>query len=194
MKAIILFSLAYIASIIELCQSFHSPSKPHPSSSTKHHHWHQPSSPWTAAHTRTRPLFSSLSVYDNVFTNQQCQLLHQLTIEHGARSSDGSSIFVRYPHHHHHSSTSTTLFQHPSQINNNTVKQQYTPLEAAIDSLLTSINDTSPIVEYWSRKNYINMDAHADIDEDYLKDEGDYSLALSKERSRALLASGEWWS
>jgi hypothetical protein len=95
-----------------------------------------------------------------------------LTIEHGARSSDGSSIFVRYPHHHHHSSTSTTSFQHPSQINSNTVKQQYTPLEAAIDSLLTSINDTSPIVEYWSRKNYINMDAHADIDEDYLKDEG----------------------
>ncbi|KAL7460926.1 hypothetical protein ACHAXS_001361 [Conticribra weissflogii] len=92
-----------------------------------------------------------VNVYDDVFDPKTCKLLHGLALEHSKRSHDGSSLF------HRRSS--------PSYI-------KMTPLEKAIDSLLTSLNDTSPMVEYWSRPTYINMDAHADIDENTLKEEG----------------------
>lgn len=80
-----------------------------------------------------------------------CKHLHKLTLQHMKRTRDGSSIFYR---------------------GNSKRKQRLTPLETCIDQMLTSLDDSSPIVEYWSRSNYINMDAHADIDEDVLKDEG----------------------
>merc|ERR1712071_711691 len=39
------------------------------------------------------------------------------------------------------------------------------PLEQTLDDLLTKCNDTSPIVEYWSRQEWKHIEAHADIDE-----------------------------
>jgi len=92
-----------------------------------------------------------VNVYDDVFDPQTCKILHRLTLAHSKRSHDGSSLF------HRHSSPSDS---------------KLTPLEKAIDSILASLNDTSPMVEYWSRPTYINMDAHADIDENTLKEEG----------------------
>lgn len=97
-----------------------------------------------------RPLSSStISVYDDVIPSQACALLHKLTLEHRKRSHDGSSLFCR-----------------------GVAAKKLTPIETAIDQILTFLNDTSPMVEYWSRSKYMNMDAHADIDENTLKDEG----------------------
>ena len=90
----------------------------------------------------------SISVYDNVIAPSTCKTLHTLTQQHTRRSHDGSSIFYRGP------------------------KAKLTPIENALDSILRQLNDTSPMVEYWSRSQYINLDAHADIDENTLKDEG----------------------
>ncbi len=97
----------------------------------------------------------SISVYDNVITPSTCQTLHKLTLQHTQRSHDGSSIFYRSEQQH-----------------NTQQQQRLTPIEHAIDSILRQLNDTSPMVEYWSRSSYINLDAHSDIDENALKEEG----------------------
>jgi len=86
-----------------------------------------------------------------VIDDDTCKHLHKLTLQHTKRSHDGSSIFHR---------------------GSSKRKQRLTPIETCIDQILVELDDASPIVEYWSRSNYINMDAHADIDEDVLKDEG----------------------
>ncbi len=78
---------------------------------------------------------------------------HELTLESVWQSCNGSFVF-------HRSGNGTEL------------EKKLTPIDSTIDWILTSLNDTSLIVEYWSRRDYINMDAHADIDEDTLKDEG----------------------
>ena len=93
-----------------------------------------------------------VQVYDNVFSSEACDVINELAIDHSFRAtnSDGSSIFNRPPE--------------------DGVK--LTPLELAIDSALTALNDTSRVVEYWSREEYLNIDAHADIDEGALEDEG----------------------
>lgn len=90
-----------------------------------------------------------VKVIDHVFSKSACYLLHDLAQDHSKRSNDGSSIFIRPPY--------------------NTV--QLTPIEHAIDSVLTEMGDESQKVEYWSRSEYINIDAHSDIDEQQLKDE-----------------------
>mmetsp|Transcript_9359 Transcript_9359/g.19127 ORF Transcript_9359/g.19127 Transcript_9359/m.19127 type:complete len:402 (-) Transcript_9359:140-1345(-) len=90
-------------------------------------------------------------VFDNVFSSDACRLINQLSIEHSDRAGncDGSSIFYREE------------------------GNVLTPLESAIDSALTALGDTSDVVEYWSRENYMNIDAHADIDEGGLLDDGE---------------------
>lgn len=100
---------------------------------------------------RTTSSLSSdnISVFDNVFDANTCTLLHELAVDHCNRCEAGS-IFLRTPNN----------------------RDKLTPLEKAMDTILTSLNDTSPIVEYWSRSCYINIDAHADIDEDTLKQDG----------------------
>ena len=95
--------------------------------------------------------YSAVNVYNNVIDDDTCKHLHKLTLQHMKRTRDGSSIFYR---------------------GNSKRKQRLTPIETCIDQILVELDDSSPIVEYWSRSNYINMDAHADIDEDLLKDEG----------------------
>ena len=88
-------------------------------------------------------------MYDNIFDIDTCAMLHELAVDHSNRCESGS-IFVR---------TSDQV-------------DKLTPLEKAVDTILNSLNDTSPIVEYWSRSCYINIDAHADIDENTLKEDG----------------------
>ena len=70
-------------------------------------------------------------------------------MEHYERTNDGSSIFVRPPYN----------------------DRPLTPIERAIDSALIEMNDSTRLVEYWSRDEYMNIDAHADIDEATLQDE-----------------------
>lgn len=92
---------------------------------------------------------SAITVYDNIFDADRCTLLHELAVDHCNRCDRGS-IFLRTPDQKH----------------------RLTPLEKAVDTILNALNDTSTIVEYWSRSRYINIDAHADIDEDTLKHDG----------------------
>ena len=90
-----------------------------------------------------------IQVFDNVFSSYACEELVYLTRDHSERGNDGSSVFTRPP-------------------NND---KPLTPIEHAIDSFLISIDDTTQKVEYWSRDEYINIDAHADIDEEQLEDD-----------------------
>jgi len=106
---------------------------------------------------------SSVEVYNNVIDDETCRRLHVLSLEHTRRSHDGSSLFRRGD-----KSSSSSSFG----VGGDEQKYKLTPIETAIDRILTALNDTSPMVEYWSRSSYINMDAHADIDEDTLKEEG----------------------
>ncbi len=39
------------------------------------------------------------------------------------------------------------------------------PLELAIDSYLEEMGDSEPLVEYWSRQEWMHLEAHADVDE-----------------------------
>ncbi len=92
----------------------------------------------------------TVQVFDNTFSAKVCEELHYLAVEHNERTSDGSSVFLRPPHN----------------------DKPLTPIEHAIDSALIEIGDTARLVEYWSRDEYMNIDAHADIDEAMLEDEG----------------------
>ena len=89
---------------------------------------------------------SDVSVYDGAFSPSACEELHYLA---SLRGDDGSSIFTRPPHN----------------------EKPLTPLEHAIDSALVELDDTSKLVEYWSRDKYMNIDAHVDIDEMQLEEE-----------------------
>lgn len=98
---------------------------------------------------RTSFLSSSLhiQVFDNVFDEKTChELLHHLAIDHGDRC------------------VSSVIHRDSGDI--------HTPLEVALDHLLTTLGDSCPIVEYWSRQEYMNIDAHCDIDERQLEREG----------------------
>lgn len=93
-----------------------------------------------------------LEIFGRVFGSDVCRDLHELALDHAERGGlDGSSIFYR-----DHSNSSLPM----------------TPLETALDSILREIGDNNPIVEYWSRQEYLNLDAHADIDEEELEDDG----------------------
>jgi len=87
-----------------------------------------------------------VQVFDGVFTQDTCEELHYLAVEHAERGKDGSSVFYR----------ST---------------ENLTPLEHALNSCLEQLGDTNDICEYWSRNEYLHMDAHADIDEQELEDD-----------------------
>ena len=76
-------------------------------------------------------------------------MIHELAVEHFERTNDGSSTFIRPPYN----------------------TRPLTPIEHAIDSVLTCLNDDNQIVEYWSRSEYMNIDTHADIDEALLENE-----------------------
>jgi hypothetical protein len=113
-----------------------------------------------------------VQVYDNTFSPVACQVLHALAVDHSYQVNGETSFFLRPPWN----------------------EKPLTPLEHAIDSALTamdaiamnntnsSINSTlsyldenskvpdnlpepDRLVEYWSREEYMNIDAHVDIDE-----------------------------
>ena len=44
-------------------------------------------------------------------------------------------------------------------------------IEQTLDSILTELNDSSPFVEYWTRKEWRSIQAHADVDEYRAKQE-----------------------
>mmetsp|Transcript_1729 Transcript_1729/g.2481 ORF Transcript_1729/g.2481 Transcript_1729/m.2481 type:complete len:435 (-) Transcript_1729:111-1415(-) len=93
----------------------------------------------------------SIHVFDNVFSPYACEELMYLSRDHSTRGNDGSSVFVRPPHNH----------------------RPLTPIEHAIDSFLSSLGDSTQKVEYWSRDEYMNIDVHADIDEEQLEDDNE---------------------
>eukprot|EP00977_Amphora_coffeiformis_P009762 scaffold2246_cov162-Amphora_coffeaeformis.AAC.21 len=108
-----------------------------------------------------------VQVYDHVIpTATHCRMLHELAVEHASRGLDGSSIFYRRPSSSMNDNTIVVPTHHPNH------SSLLTPLEVALDSILEQLGDPHPIVEYWSRQEYLNMDAHADIDEEELQDDG----------------------
>lgn len=104
-----------------------------------------------------------MSIHDGCFSPSACAEIHRLAREHCGRGDDGSSVFVRPPHN----------------------DVPLSPLENAIDSALEVLGDGGRPgkVEYWSRSEYMNIDAHADIDEVQLEEE---SALRSPERGHVL--------
>ena len=91
---------------------------------------------------------SEVKVYDNVFSREVCETLHKLAVEHAERVRDGSSLFYRHD------------------------KTSLSPLERALDSFLKAVDDPYPVVEYWSRQEYLNLEVHADVDEEEFAEDG----------------------
>jgi len=88
-------------------------------------------------------------VFDEVFSSQTCQELHQYAVDYQRRSQLAAQT------------RDASMFQRSSQDS----QSYWTPLEFALDSYLTALNDTSPIVEYWTRQRHLNLNVHADLDE-----------------------------
>ena len=132
--------------LVDKCPAFRSARVTFPS-------WISPGRPATPRPFRpSRPLGSAVTVWDAVIDDDACRHLHELTLESTQRSRDGSFVFQR-----------------------GALKSErlsLTPIETAIDDVLTALNDTSSWVEYWSRRDYLNLGAHADVDEDQLRDDG----------------------
>jgi hypothetical protein len=101
----------------------------------------------TACHVDVSAL---VQVYDSVFSPMACNVIHALSVDHSIRGNSDTCIFLRPPF--------------------NTVP--LTPLEHAIDSALSALNDPCRTVEYWSRDEYMNIDAHVDIAEQELEEDG----------------------
>jgi hypothetical protein len=96
-------------------------------------------------------LDEDVQVYDGTFSPVACQVIHGLALVHSMASNSDTCIFLRPPFNQ------TAL----------------TPLEHAMDSALTALNDTSGnTVEYWARDEHMNIDTHVDIDENALEKEG----------------------
>lgn len=95
-----------------------------------------------------------IQVYDHVISPEACLELHELAVEHASRSE--SSVVHRFDGESGQETTDTM-----------------TPLEQALHFLLKEVGDTTtPIIEYWSRDEYMNINAHCDIDERELENEG----------------------
>lgn len=101
-----------------------------------------------------------VQVYDDTFSDLACTVINCLAVEHSFRLDGETCLYTRPPFN-----------ERPLQ-----------PLEHAIDSALSALeseknnsnssNNERTVVEYWSRVEYMNMDAHVDIDERALEDEG----------------------
>lgn len=105
--------------------------------------------------TSSTPFCEQVQVFDGVFSPRTCEELHDLAVDHAERSES-------------------------SVMNQNDPKS---PLEHVLVHLLQQLGDSSPFVEYWSRDEYMNIDAHCDVDEGQLETEGtlrypDYSHVL----------------
>ena len=88
------------------------------------------------------PLFS-VSVFDNVLDGLTCSIVdHQVKL-----GGLGHTVFVR---------------ESPPR----------TSIESVIHSILLSINDSSPMVEYWWREEWMNLEMHRDVDEKLAMDQG----------------------
>ena len=97
-----------------------------------------------------------VQIWDNTLPTETLAFLHEQASQRGL----GHNIFKRS--------------QTKSAINNKSKKSEsiayldnlsLTPIEQVLDELLNQLNDTSPIVEYWSRQEWKHIEAHADIDE-----------------------------
>jgi hypothetical protein len=98
-----------------------------------------------------------VQIYDNTFSSLACKVIHSLAVENSFRVDSETSYFLRPPWS----------------------ERPLTPLEHAIDSALSALNDESKLVEYWSREEYINIDAHVDVDERMFEDEGQLAVPSS---------------
>lgn len=79
----------------------------------------------------------ALHIFDGVFSSASCDSLHATASCGGL----GHTLYRRAE-------------QPPSTL-----------LEAALDSVLTALEDTAPLVEYWWRDEWKHIEAHADVDE-----------------------------
>jgi hypothetical protein len=109
----------------------------------------------------------AVQVYDNTFSSVPCQVIHALATQH-AFAVNGETTFFR----RHGGAVLHQKEQHGSS------SSMLSPLEHVIDSVLTAFNDTTPLVEYWYRDEYMNMYAHVDIDEQRLEQYGQLAVPL----------------
>lgn len=94
-----------------------------------------------------------LNVWDDTLSPKTLSLLHKVASQRGL----GHNVFTR------RSCCSTD--------SSSSKKHYANPIEKVLDELLTKMNDTSPIVEYWTRQEWRHIEAHSDIDEHLIKEQ-----------------------
>jgi len=107
--------------------------------------------------TRTFAL-SAIRVWDNTLPSETLSILHKQAAQRGL----GHHIFKRAKNRN----------DQDSGLNS--------PIEQALDDLLTQLNDTSPIVEYWSRQEWKHIEAHADIDELLVRQQQHHQIPMKE--------------
>jgi len=105
----------------------------------------------TSAVSHDQSTAVDVRVFDDVFHPAVCEVILALSVMGTLRrNSEETCIFLRPPFN----------------------ESALTPIEHAMDSALTSLGDTSRLVEYWYRDEFMNIDTHVDIDEIELEEEG----------------------
>jgi len=98
----------------------------------------------------------AIQVWDNTLSSETLCILHSQSSQRGL----GHNIFRRK-----NDNINTDRSNEEQSKKNESLLVPLSPLEQTLDDLLTKCNDTSPIVEYWSRQEWKHIEAHADIDE-----------------------------
>mmetsp|Transcript_42750 Transcript_42750/g.51332 ORF Transcript_42750/g.51332 Transcript_42750/m.51332 type:complete len:412 (+) Transcript_42750:144-1379(+) len=97
-----------------------------------------------------------ITVYDNVFHPAVCEVLRILSLQGTLRrDSIDTLIFSRPPHN----TSALTPVEHA-------IHSALTTLEGSTHNpTLTEANANQTVVEYWFREEFMNIEAHVDIDE-----------------------------
>ena len=86
------------------------------------------------------PAMSLPTVYDGVFSPSACRHIHTAA-SLGGLGDECHTLYRR------------------------AATPPRTALETAVESVLTQLDDRSPLVEYWWRDSWEHVEAHADVDE-----------------------------
>lgn len=90
---------------------------------------------------------SSIRVFDNVMNEESCKRLDEVLTTQLDEYGSGHHLYYRS--------------EAPSSL-----------LEFSLDSVLKQLGDESPIVEYWFRDEWLNLELHRDCDELLLQESG----------------------
>jgi hypothetical protein len=140
------------------------------------------------------PPLHPVTVWDGVFSSQDCNILHEWATLHESErvsktgiSSDDDYDDDCYDDYNDDERGGTsgsiisdifvyrnTDFDDNGDDDDEGHHDDLTPLERALNSVLVELGteEDGTIVEYWTRQEYLDLETHADLDEDELAEDG----------------------